>query len=137
MPSRKLTKQENAKNRIERETNKYMQSVETFLQAANNGTIPPEYQCSLMMLKSYYKQFLIFSDEIDQLDSYIVDTRYGKQPNAILKARDTTVQKLDIILKSLGLTFKEQTKMKIVDVKPIEENPLEDFLKNNNDVEYR
>lgn len=136
MPSRKMTVQENTNNRIDRETKKYMESVYEFLKKNNDGQIPPEYNCSLLMLKSYYKQLLIFNDEIDHLDSYIVDTRYGKQPNALLKARDTTVQKLDLMLKALGLTFKEQTNMKIVQIKPTEDNPLQDFLKNN-DVELR
>lgn len=136
MPARKLTPQENMKNRAERETKKYMKSVYKFLRKNNDGKIPNEYNCSLLMLESYYKQLLIFNYEIENLDSYIVDTRYGKQPNALLKARDTTVQKLDVMLKALGLTFKEQTNMKIVQIKPTEDNPLQDFLKNN-DVELR
>ena len=134
MPKQKLSEEEKTKNRIEREVKAYMESVKEFLRNANNGSIPPEYNCSLLMLESYYKQFLVFNDEIDKLDSYIVDTRYGKQPNALLKARDTTVQKLDMILKALGCTFKTQVSMKIVDTKPVEESPLEKLMKGELEV---
>lgn len=134
MPKQKLSEEEKTKNRIERETAKYMEGVRVFLRKANNGEIPPEYNCSLLMLESYYKQFLVFNDEIDKLDSYIVDTRYGKQPNALLKARDTTVQKLDMILKALGCTFKTQVSMKILETKPLDESPLEQLLKGNMEI---
>lgn len=134
MPKQKLSEEEKTKNRIERETAKYMENVKTFISSANNGMIPPEYECSLRMLEAYYKQFLVFTAEIDKLDSYIVNTRYGLAPNALLKARDTTVQKLDMILKALGCTFKTQVSMKLVDTKPVEESPLEKLMKGELEV---
>lgn len=129
MPSKKLTEEEKTNNRIAREVKAYMDNVKTFIANANNGMIPPEYECSLRMLEAYYKQFLVFTAEIDKLDSYVTNTRYGLQPNAILKARDSSVQKLDMILKALGCTFKTQVSMKLVDTKPVEENPLEALIK--------
>lgn len=130
MPSRKLTIEEKTKNRIARETETYMEGVREFLRKANNGEIPLEYNLSLLMLEEYYKQLLIFNAEVDKLDGeFVVPTRYGLQPNAILKARDATVQKLDMIQKQLGLTFNSQIKLKIKDTKPVEESPLEKLMK--------
>lgn len=129
MPKQKLSEEEKTKNRIERETAKYMEGVRVFLRKANNGEIPMEYNLSLLMLEEYYKQLLIFNAEVAKLDSYLSQTRYGLQPNAILKARDQTVQKLDMIQKQLGLTFNSQIKLKLKDTKPVEESPLEKIMK--------
>lgn len=130
MPSRKLTIEEKTKNRIERETAAYMEGVRDFLRKANNGEIPLEYNLSLLMLEEYYKQLLIFNAEVAKLDGdFVVQTRYGLQPNAILKARDNTIQKLDMIQKQLGLTFNSQIKLKIKDTKHVEESPLEKLMK--------
>ena len=130
MPAKKLTEEEKTKNRIARETATYMESVRDFLRKANNGEVPLEYNLSLLMLEEYYKQLLVFNAEVAKLDgNYVVDTRYGKQPNAILKARDATVQKLDLLQKQLGLTFNSQIKLKIKDTKPCEESVLEKFMK--------
>lgn len=129
MPKQKLSEEEKTKNRIERETAKYMEGVRVFLRKANNGEIPMEYNLSLLMLEEYYKQLLIFNAEVAKLDSYLSQTRYGLQPNAILKARDQTVQKLDMIQKQLGLTFNSQIKLKLKDTKPVDESPLEKIMK--------
>lgn len=138
MPAKKLTEEQKTKNRIERETEKYMEGVREFLRKANNGEIPLEYNLSLLMLEEYYKQLLIFNAEVAKLDgNYVVDTRYGKQPNAILKARDATIQKLDMIQKQLGLTFNSQIKLKIKDTKHVEESPLEKLMKLQGEMEVR
>lgn len=138
MPAKKLTEEQKTKNRIERETATYMEGVREFLRKANNGEIPLEYNLSLLMLEEYYKQLLIFNAEVAKLDgNYVVDTRYGKQPNAILKARDATIQKLDMIQKQLGLTFNSQIKLKIKDTKHVEESPLEKLMKLQGEMEVR
>lgn len=138
MPSRKLTVEEKTKNKIERDTATYMEGVREFLRKANNGDIPLEYNLSLLMLEEYYKQLLIFNAEVAKLDGdYVVQTRYGLQPNAILKARDNTIQKLDMIQKQLGLTFNSQIKLKIKDTTKVEESPLEKLMKSQGNVEVR
>lgn len=138
MPAKKLTEEEKTKNRIVRETEKYMESVRDFLRKANNGEVPLEYNLSLLMLEEYYKQLLIFNAEVAKLDgNYVTESRYGLVPNAILKARDQTVQKLDLLQKQLGLTFNSQIKLKIKDTKPVEENVFEKLLKNQGGKEYR
>lgn len=138
MPSRRLTVEEKIKNKIERDTATYMEGVREFLRKANNGDIPLEYNLSLLMLEEYYKQLLIFNAEVAKLDGdYVVQTRYGLQPNAILKARDNTIQKLDMIQKQLGLTFNSQIKLKIKDTTKVEESPLEKLMKSQGNVEVR
>lgn len=138
MPSRRLTVEEKIKNKIERDTATYMDGVREFLRKANNGDIPLEYNLSLLMLEEYYKQLLVFNAEVAKLDGdYVVQTRYGLQPNAILKARDMTVQKLDMIQKQLGLTFNSQIKLKIKDTTKVEESPLEKLMKSQGGVEVR
>lgn len=138
MPSKKLTEEEKTKNRIARETSAYMESVREFLRKANNGELPLEYNLSLLMLEEYYKQLLIFNAEVAKLDgNYVTESRYGLVPNAILKARDATVQKLDMLQKQLGLTFNSQIKLKLKDTKPVEENVFEKLLKNQGGKEYR
>lgn len=138
MPAKKLTEEQKTKNRIERETATYMEGVREFLRKTNNGEIPLEYNLSLLMLEEYYRQLLIFNAEVAKLDgNYVVDTRYGKQPNAILKARDATIQKLDMIQKQLGLTFNSQIKLKIKDTKHVEESPLEKLMKLQGEMEVR
>ena len=138
MPAKKLTEEEKTKNRIARETATYMESVRDFLRKANNGEVPLEYNLSLLMLEEYYKQLLVFNAEVAKLDgNYVTQSRYGLVPNAILKARDQTVQKLDMLQKQLGLTFNSQIKLKIKDTKPVEENVFEKLLKNQGGKEYR
>lgn len=138
MPSRRLTVEEKIKNKIDRDTATYMEGVREFLRKANNGDIPLEYNLSLLMLEEYYKQLLIFNAEVAKLDGdYVVQTRYGLQPNAILKARDNTIQKLDMIQKQLGLTFNSQIKLKIKDTTKVEESPLEKLMKSQGNVEVR
>lgn len=138
MPSRKLTVEEKIKNKIDRDTAVYMEGVREFLRKANNGDIPLEYNLSLLMLEEYYKQLLVFNAEVAKLDGdYVVQTRYGLQPNAILKARDMTVQKLDMIQKQLGLTFNSQIKLKIKDTTKVEESPLEKLMKSQGNMEVR
>lgn len=138
MPSRKLTVEEKIKNKIDRDTAVYMEGVREFLRKANNGDIPLEYNLSLLMLEEYYKQLLVFNAEVAKLDGdYVVQTRYGLQPNAILKARDMTVQKLDMIQKQLGLTFNSQIKLKLKDTTKVEESPLEKLMKSQGNMEVR
>jgi len=138
MPARKLTEEQKTKNRIERNVQTYMEDVREFLKKANNGTIPLEYNLSLLMLEEYYKQLLVFNEEVAKLDgNYVTASRYGLVPNPILKARDATVQKLDLLQKQLGLTFNSQIKLKIKDTKPVEESVFENLMKNQGRKEYR
>lgn len=132
--AKKLTEMEKERNRIKREVDKYMESVYDFLRKNNNGEVPLEYTASLLMLRDYYEQYLVFSAEINKLDSFVVDSRYGPQPCALLTARDKCVGRLTDLLKNVGCVFKEQVKMKLNDNKEV--SPLDGYL-NSNRIEKR
>ena len=128
MPKRKLSEEEIRNNKVERETKKFMKVVRKFLANKNGGEVAPEWECSLLMLETYYGQFIRLSDEIDALDSIIEMGRYGAQPSPLLKARDTTAIRLEALMKALGLTLKSALSMDIAE--PIsEESTLEKFVK--------
>ena len=129
MPKRKLTEEEIKENKVERKVKSFMKVVRKFLASKNGGDVAPEWECSLMMLETYYNQFIRLSQEIDKLDSIIEDSRYGKQPSPLLKARDATAVRLEALMKALGLTLKSALTMDIAE--PIQvESPLEAFVKN-------
>ena len=113
---------------IDRKVKAYMKSVRAFLESQNGGKIPPEWGCSLMMLETYYKEFCTLTQEIDNMDSLIEHGRWGDRPNPVLAVRNSVAARLESLLKSLGLTFKEQSKMEIIE--PVaEESVLEKFVK--------
>lgn len=114
---------------IEKKTKKFMKVVREFLASKNGGEVAPEWECSLMMLSTYYEQFLMLTNEIKQLPSIVENTRYGKQPSALIKARDATAIRLESMMKSLGLTLKSALTMEIAEP-VVEESPLESFVKN-------
>lgn len=114
--------------RITKQVKKFMKSVKEFLMSKNNGRIPPEWGCSILMLETYYSQFIRLTYEIDALPSLIEQTRYGAAPSPLLKARDTTAVRLESLLKGFGLTMKSAMGMEIVE--PVaEESVLDKFLK--------
>ena len=115
--------------RVERKVNKFMKSVRIFL-TKNNGEVAPEWECSLMILEEYYKQFLLLSEEINNLESFIVIGYNGDEKiNALLGARDKAAVRLEAMMKSCGITFKEATKLSIVEIEE-EKSDLELFLEN-------
>ena len=113
---------------IEKKTKKFMKSVKAFLASKSGGEVPAEWECSLMLLEEYYKQFIRLTEEINQLDSLVSMSRYGAIPNPLLAARDKAAIRLEAAMKSVGITFKEAAKMDIVEVvEP--DSPLESFVK--------
>lgn len=128
MPLRSLTDEEKRDNKIKNQTKKYMNSVRAFL-AKKNGEVAPEWECSLMLLEEYYKQFLTLTEEINGLTSLVVDSRYGSVPHPLLAARDKAAIRLEAMMKSCGITFKEAARMELVEP-VVEESVLESFVKN-------
>lgn len=116
--------------KIEKKVKKFMRAVKEFLKSKNGGDVPPEYECSLILLETYYEQFLQLSDELDSLDSYLVMGRYSEVPHPLLSARDKASVRLESLMKELGLTLRAQAKLEIVEPSKGEENPLESFIKN-------
>ena len=129
MPKRALTEQEKQDKKVDKKVKEFMAVVEQFLASKNGGIVAPEWQLSLDMLNAYYDQFCRLTIEIDNLDSIIENTRYGKAPSALLTARDKTAVRLESLMKQLGLTLKSALTMDIVEP-VVEESPLESFVKN-------
>lgn len=119
---------ESIKKKIERETNKFLKDVRTFITQKNSGQIPPEWSMSIKMLETYYRQFLQTTYELEALDSVICDSRYGPQPHPLLKVQNTAAVRLEKMMSELGLSMKSAVKLDIA--KPVvEESPLEAFVK--------
>ena len=112
----------------EKKTKKFMRSVRDFLKKKNGGQVAPEWECSLLLLETYYSQFIRLNEEIEKLDSIIEVGRYGPKPSPLLNARDMTAVRLESIMKQLGLTLKSALTMEIAEP-VIEESPLESFVK--------
>lgn len=128
MPARSLSEKEKRNNKVKKQVSKFMDSVRLFL-ANKSGGVAPEWECSLMLLETYYNQFLQMNEEIDELDSLIVESRYGSVPHPLLAARDKAAIRLESMLKQVGCTFKEAARLDIVEPQS-EESPLEAFVKN-------
>lgn len=112
---------------ITRKTNKFMDSVKTFLTTKAGGAIPGEWEASLMLLEEYYKLFLQLTLEIDKLDSFLVSSKYGKVINPLIGARDAAARRLESMMGNLGLHLKSAIKLDVAEVET-EESPLQSFL---------
>lgn len=113
---------------VEKKTKKFMRSAREFLKKKNGGKVAPEWECSLMMLEEYYKQFISLTEEINNLDSLVTVSRYGPTPSPLLAARDKAAMRLEALMKQLGLTLKAALSMDIAEVVETE-NPLDSFIK--------
>lgn len=123
-----MAKKSEKEKKIERKTKKFMKSVKDFLASKSGGSVPSEWQCSLMLLEEYYKQFIALTEEINNLDSLVMQSRYGLVPHVLLAARDKAAIRLEAAMKSVGITFKESVKMDVMDVQE-PDSPLETFVK--------
>lgn len=129
MGRKKLTDEQKRDSLSTNKTKRFMKSVKEFLKTKSGGELPPEWECSLMLLEEYYLQFCKLTAEINELPSLIVMSRYGEVPSPLLAARDKSAVRLEAMMKQLGITFKEQQKMDIVQIEE-EESPLSMFVKN-------
>lgn len=125
------------KRKIDRETKKFLKDVRDFIRSKNNGDIPAEWSMSLMLLETYYRQFLQCTYELESLDSVVVNSRYGVVAHPLLKIQNTAAVRLEKYMSEMGLSLKSATKLDIA--KPqIEESPLDKFVKKaTNKVEKR
>ena len=119
---------EKEQKKVEKKVKKFMKSVRTFL-TEKSGSVRPEWEPTLLLLETYLEEFLVFSIEIEKLEDIVTIGRNGEQPHSLFGARDKSAIRLEGILKSLGCTFKEASKMDIVE--PVAEvSALDAFLKN-------
>lgn len=134
-----MTKEE-IKKYTDKSTRKFMKSVKAFLatKAGNyNGEIPAEWECSIMLLEAYYRQFMELDMTIQDLDSVIVEGRYGPTVSPLCTARDKASCRLEALMKEMGLSMKSAIKLNVVEPQK-EESALEKFMaKKNKGVEKR
>lgn len=118
------------KKRVDKEAKKFIKSVRAFISTKAgriDGTIPPEWECSIMLLESYYRQFMELDLQIQQMDSVVVNGRYGLQVSPLCTARDKASTRLEAQLKEMGITMKSAIKLNVVDAKK-EVSVLEKYM---------
>jgi hypothetical protein len=120
---------ENDAKKTKKQVKKFMKAVNAYLAEKSGGKVEKAWGCSLMLLETYYEQFITLSCEIEGLDSLVVDSRYGVVPHPLLAARDKAAIRLESLMKATGITFKEAAKLDIVETVQ-EESPLDAFIKN-------
>ena len=120
---------EQIKKKVDLKTKKFIKSAEKFLaEKAGVDEVPVEWEVSLIMLESYYRDFLTLVIKISQLDSITFKGRYGEQPSPLLGARDKAAIRLESLLKEMGMTMKSGVKMKVVEAQKAD-SPLDQFIK--------
>lgn len=115
--------------KTEKQVKKFMKSVNAYLAEKSGGKVEKAWGCSLMLLEEYYRQFISLTYAINDLDSLVVASRYGDVPHPLLTARDKAAIRLESLMKSCGITFKEAAKLDMVET-VTEESPLDQFVKN-------
>ena len=120
---------ENDAKKTKKQVKKFMKAVNAYLAEKSGGKVEKAWGCSLMLLETYYEQFITLSCEIEGLDSLVVDSRYGVVPHPLLAARDKAAIRLESLMKATGSTFKEAAKLDIVETVQ-EESPFDAFIKN-------
>ena len=128
------------KKKAERQTKAFMKSARAFLATKltgePTGNIPPEFELNLILLESYYKQFIMLNLQIDDMETIVVEGKYGYQVSPLCAARDKACCRLESLMKSMGLTLKSGKQLGSTEIKK-EESPLDAFLKSQNKIEKR
>ena len=119
---------EKEQKKVDKRVKKFMKSVRAFL-VEKSGSVRPEWECSLLLLETYLEEFMVFSIELEKLESIVTVGRNGEQPHSLFGARDKAAVRIEGLLKSLGCTFKEAAKMEVIEP-VVEDSPLEAFMKN-------
>lgn len=119
---------EKEQKKVDKRVKKFMKSVRAFL-VEKSGSVRPEWECSLLLLETYLEEFMVFSIELEKLESIVTVGRNGEQPHSLFGARDKAAVRIEGLLKSLGCTFKEAAKMEVIE--PVaEDSALDSYLKN-------
>ena len=116
------------KKEVDRSTKKFMKSARAFLATKGGGEVPSEWELSLVLLEAYYRQFIELNLQISQLDSLIIEGRYGAVPSPLLACRDKASVRLEALMKEMGLSMKSGIKLNVVEPKK-EESALDKYLK--------
>lgn len=119
------------KLKADKQTKKFMKSARAFvaekLTGDPAGKIPEEFKLNLILLETYYRTFISIDMEINELESLVIEGRYGPQPNTLLSVRDKACVRLESLMKQLGLTLKSGKQIGTTDIKK-SDSPLERFM---------
>lgn len=116
--------------KVNRQTNDFMKAVKDFLTVKGGGEIPTEWSLSLLLLETYYKQFLLATYQLEDTESLLVESRYGLVENGLLKIQSRAATRLEKQMTELGLSLKAGAKLGVTEPKK-EDSPLDKFLKGN------
>ena len=116
--------------KVNRQTNDFMKAVKEFLTVKGGGEIPTEWSLSLLLLETYYKQFLLATYQLEDTETLLVESRYGLVENGLLKIQSRAATRLEKQMTELGLSLKAGAKLGVTEPKK-EESPLDKFLKGN------
>ena len=114
--------------KVNRQTNDFMKAVKEFLTVKGGGEIPTEWSLSLLLLETYYKQFLLATYQLEDTETLLVESRYGLVENGLLKIQSRAATRLEKQMTELGLSLKAGAKLGVTEPKK-EESPLDKFLK--------
>lgn len=128
MKNKKLT-DEQITLEVEKRTKKFMKAARAFLATKAGSTeVPVEWEVSVIMLQTYFEEFLHLTMRIEQLDSLTIKGRYGEAPSPLLAVRDKAATRLESMLKQMGMTMKSAINLNVVDPKK-EESVLSKYMK--------
>ena len=125
--SKELTT-EQIKTRTEKQTKKFIKAARDFMAAKGGGSVRPEWELSLQLLEEYYRQFTEISLNISQLDSLVINGKYGPMPTPLLACRDKASVRLEALMKEMGITLKSGIKLNVVEPKKTE-TVLDKYMK--------
>lgn len=114
--------------KVTRQTNDFMKAVKEFLTIKGGGEIPTEWSLSLLLLETYYKQFLLATYQLEDTESLLVESRYGMVENGLLKIQSRAATRLEKQMAELGLSLKAGSKLGVTEPKK-ELSPLDKFMK--------
>ncbi len=127
MPSRALTIEEKNKNKVNLKVKRFMNNVRKFIKSKNDNVVPPEWDAMLDMLEDSYKQYCTATFELERLDSYLVDSRYGPTINPLFKIKNSSLMNVQRLCNEFGLSMKQAQKMKVKEPKK-EKSVLDTFF---------
>ena len=129
------------KRKAERQTKKFMKAARAFLATkltgSSDGQIPDEFELNLILLESYYKQFIMLDLEINDLESLVIEGRYGPLVNPICNARDKACVRLESLIKQLGLSLESGKQIGSIEISKKESALDKFFAENNSKIEKR
>ena len=120
--------------KVDREVKKFMKAAREFaMERSGTDTVPAHWEISLLLLQTYFREFLELTYKVELLDSLTIVGRYGETPHPLLGVRDKAAMRLESTLKEMGMTMKAAKAVGALkpEEKKEEDSALDNFLKGN------